>query len=237
MLIFLAVDEYHVIQDYDRVFDAKYADLGTLFVKITNIIEKSNISLNDLKRILIFSYPEYKSEIKTKESVEDVLYVVRRYTSLDNPSHLEAIAKHFDLHEATRLIKEYDDSIDQFCKDIPVKHAYGKEFMKDFQGNCLKSETVKFVLDWKPDEKRLADIKRLLKKAFHEMASNVKVMVVYEGNSIIVVCYAPPHLSGVLTRLVEENEIDLLNEDVIAVSICGFMVIKRNLKTEVSTSI
>ena len=235
-MIFIAVDEYRIELHNDRMFDAKYTDLGILFCNIIDIIKKSTVSLADLKQFLTFSYPEYESEIETKESVEDVLKVVRRYTSLDNPSHLEGIAKRFNLQEATRLIKEYDDSIDQFCKDIPVKHVYSKEFMKDFQGNCLKSETVKFVLDWKPDDKRLADIKRLLKKAFHEMASNVKVMVVYEGNSIIVVCYAPPHLSGVLIRLVEENEIDLLNEDVISVSICGFMVIKRNLKTEVSNS-
>ena len=116
---------------------------------------------------------------------------------------LRCIAKHFDLQEAGGLIKLYDDSISRFCEEIPVEHSYAQDFMEHFRGKCLKSETVKFVLDWKADEKSLNDIRGILKKAFHKMAHNVKVMVVSEGNSIIVICYAPPHLAAVLTRLVE----------------------------------
>ena len=226
-------EEYRISQVYKGKFQDKRGELGTLFVKIREIIDKSKVSLDELKEFLIVSYSELQNEIDTCESIKDVLKVVRAYTSLDDPSYLRCIAKHFHLQEAGGLIKLYDDSISRFCEEIPVEHSYAQDFMEHFRGKCLKSETVKFVLDWKADEKSLNDIRGILKKAFHKMAHNVKVMVVSEGNSIIVICYAPPHLAAVLTRLVEENEVDLIDEGVISVSICGYMVIKRDLQKEV----
>ena len=175
-----------------------------------------------------------RCEVAASESLLEILNIVGDYTSLCNISYLEQIAEHFKLKEASNLIKTYDESIETFRKEIPVKHACGQIFMAHFNKHLLKSQTVRFVLEWKADEKTLSDIQSVLRKAFHEHVSQVRINVVTRGSSIIVICYAPLHLHEVLTQLVKQNEEVLLEEDVISISIGGCVVLKRDMEKEVS---
>ena len=124
--------------------------------------------------------------------------------------------------------------METFCKEIPVKHAYGQIFMEHFNKHLLKSQTVRFVLEWEADKKTVSDIQSVLRKVFHEHASQVKVKVVTDGSSIVVICYAPLHLHEVLTQLVKQNGEELLEEDVISITIGGWVVLKRDTEKEVS---
>ena len=161
--------------------------------------------------------------------------VVCDYTSLTNTKLLEAVAKRYDLQDAIDLIKKFDKSIDDFCQKIKTQHIYGQDFMEHSHKNLQRSdlEEVKFVLEWEGDKTTLSDIQSLLRKAFHENARHIMVKVVNEGNSIIVICYAPSHLCEELIRLVLNNKEELRNEKVLSVSIGGFVIIKKETEDKV----
>ena len=159
--------------------------------------------------------------------------IVCDYTSLTNTKLLEAVAKRYDLQDAILLIEEFDKSIDEFCEKIKTQHIYGQDFMKHSNKNLLKSEQVKFVLEWEGDKTTLSDIQSLLRKAFHDNARHVMVKVVNEGNSIIVICYAPLHLHEELIRVVKNKEEDLRNKKVLSVTIGELVIIKRETEDKV----
>ena len=161
--------------------------------------------------------------------------IVCDYTSLTNTKLLEAVAKRYDLQDAIRLIEEFEKSIDEFCEKIKNQHIYGQDFMEHSHTDLQRSdlEEVKFVLEWKGDETTLSDIQSLLRKAFHDKTRYVIVKVVNEGNSIIVICYAPSHFHEELIRLVKHNEEDLRKEEVRSVTIGGFVIIIRETEDKV----
>ena len=199
--------------------------------KVTKILKNKPVSLEDLKYFLSL----YRKNAEAAKSLNDAMRVICDYTSLTNTKLLEAVAKEFNLQDAIHLIEEFNKSIDEFCKRIQTQHIYGLDFMKHSHKNLLKSnlEEVKFVLEWKGDETTLSDIQSLLRKAFHDNARHVMVKVVNEGNSIIVICYAPLHLHEELTRLVKDSEEELRNKKVLSVSIGGYVIIKRETEDKV----
>ncbi|XP_019858256.1 PREDICTED: uncharacterized protein LOC109586504 [Amphimedon queenslandica] len=66
-----------------------------------------------------------------------------------------------------------------------------------------------FVLKWNPSEHSLSSIRALLWKTFKD--NQVEVVVIKEGNSIIVTCYAPHYLMESLLVTARDN-VDLLKE-------------------------
>ena len=199
---------------------------------MTKILKNKPVSLDDLKYFLSL-YQELRKDTEAAESLIDAMRIVSDNTSLTNTKRLEAVAKEFDLQDAISLIEEFNKLIDEFCETIQTQHIYGQDFMKHSHKNLLKSEQVKFVLEWEGDKTTLSDIQSLLRKAFHDNARHVMVKVVNEGNSIIVICYAPLHLHEALIRLVKDNEEDLRNEKVVSVTIGGFIIIKRETEDKV----
>ena len=205
-----------------------------LFGEVMQLLRKQEVSLDDLKCFLNFSYPEYSVEVENSKSVGKVLEVVRAYTSLDNIHRLEAVVTYFKLEGGKALIQSYNESIEQFCKDISIHHAYGQSLMDCFEKHLLKSETIVFVLQWDKEDKVLHDVRGLFIKAFGRLADDIEVNVVFQGNSIVVVCYAPSHLHGVLINLVQDKEEDLIQEKIISVSFGRCLILKREENRKVS---
>ena len=231
---FTLLVEYDVSKKYEEQFLRKRNELGILFGKVMQLLKNQEISLEDLKYCLNFSCPECSKEVENSKSVGKVLEVVRTYTSLDNIRRLEAIVTYFKLEGGEALIQKYNESIEQFCKDISIHHAYGQSLMRSFEKHLLKSETIVFVLQWDKEEKVLHDVRGLFTRAFGRLADNIEVNVVFQGNSIVIVCYAPSHLHGVLISLVQDNEEDLIKEKIISVSIGGCVILKREENEKVS---
>ena len=223
---------YIISEYYQSQFEEKRKELHILITKMIKILKDNTISLEGLKYFLSLR-PEFRDAARAAKSIEEAMIVVSDHTSLINTKHLQAVAENFELQEAINLIKIFDDSIEAFCKKIPTEHSYGQDFMKHSRKNLRKSEKVEFILEWEGDNTTLSDIQSLLRKAFHYEAKHVIVKVVNEGNSIIVICYAPPHLHEELIRLVKDNKEDLRNEKVLSVTIGGFVVIKRKTEDQV----
>ena len=195
-------------------------------------LKDNKVCLTDMKAFLNL-FPQMKEEATAAESIEAAMGVVYSHTSLINTSHLETVAEKFKLQDAIRLIKEFNDSIDEFCSRIKTEHIYGRDFMEN--KNLQESEEVKFVLEWEGDKSTLSDIRSLLARAFHEKARHVIVKVVNQGNSIIVFCYAPPHLHEELKRIVTEsdNKGYLREMEILSITIGGFKILKRETKDKV----
>ena len=225
--VYTFVVQYDVSRSYEEEFMHRRSELGMLFSNVMELLKAKKTSLDDLKSYLSFSYPECSVEVENAKSVSKVLEVVRAYTSLDNIHRLEAIVIHCQLEGGNVLIKQYKESIEQFCKDIPIRHAYGQSLMDRFEKHLLKSETIVFVLQWDNEDKVLHDVRGLFPKAFGRLADDIEVNVVFKSDSIHVVCYAPSHLHGVLTGLVQDNEVDLMKEKIISITIGGCLILQR----------
>ena len=217
---------YKISQKYHSEFDRMRGKLRILISGVTKSLKEKTVPLDDLKDFLSY-YPELKEKAEAAESIEAAMRVVCDHTSLINTAHLEIIAERFKLQDAISLIEKFNKSIDAFCKTIQTEHIYGQDFMEN--KNLHELEEVKFVLEWEGDESTLSDIQALLAKAFHDKARHVMVKVVNKGNSIIVFCYAPPHLHKELKRLVMSNKEDLRKMKVLSVTIGGFLILEREM--------
>ena len=204
--------------------------LHILIADVWQILKENEISLENLKFFLNL-YPELRKDVRDAESLEDMMTIVGDCTSLINVKYLKAISKYFKLQDKINpLITAFDKSIEEFCKTIQTKHIYGQDFMKQHSCKHLdESGEVKFVLEWDGDETTLSDIQVLLKRAFRNVARHVMLKVVNEGNSIIVICYAPIHLHEELKRLVTSNEGDLRKMKVLSATIGGFEILEREM--------
>ena len=225
-------ESYVISEYYQYQFEEKRKELHILITKMIKILKDNAISLEGLKYFLSLR-PEFRDDARAATLIEEAMIVVSDHTSLINTTHLKAVAENFELQEAINLIKIFDDSIEAFCKRIPTEHSYGQDFMKHSRKNLLKPEKVEFILEWEGDKTTLSDIQSLLRKAFHDNARHVMVKVVNEGNSIIVICYAPLHLHEELIRLVKDREEDLRNEKVLSVTIGGYVIIERETEDKV----
>ena len=226
------LNSYVIPEYYQSQFEEMRKKLHILITKIIKSLKDNTISLKSLKYFLSLR-PEFRDAARAAKSIEGAMIVVSDHTSLINTKHLQAVAENFELQVAIKLIKKFDGSVEAFCKRIPTQHSYGQDFMKHSCKNLLKPEEVEFVLEWEGDKTTLSDIQSLLRKAFHYEAKNVIVKVVNEGNSIIVICYAPPHLHEELIRLIKDSEDVLRNEKVLSVTIGGFVIIKRKTEDKV----
>ena len=225
---------FKVSENYRWQFEKKRDELATLVNKVEENLKTNEISLDDLKS-LFNRHHKLWNDIRSTTSLEEAVNIIFNHTSLINTHYLLKIAKTFKLQAAIDLINQYNSSIDEFCKEIPTQHAYGQMFMT--HSHLYQSETVEFVLEWDDDDKTLNDIQCLLRKAFCDYSEYVMVTTLSSGNSVIVICYAPPHLHGELKTLVNANEAELRKDKVLSITIGGDIILKREPEIKVRMSV
>ena len=169
------------------------------------------------------TFPELKPQLSIAESFNDIMYIVREKCTTINIVHLEGIVDHFNIEEAKVLITTYKSEVDKLCKEIKVRVCENEDFMTG-SSSLLKCETIEFVIEWRTDEHTLEEIRKLLWKAFGNMAKRILVNKTKEGNSIIVICYAPRYMMDVLLKEAEKNLSQLKEMGIIKLSI-GYNVI------------
>ena len=184
--------------------------------------------LNDLKLFLSLSFPELAAELETAELIEEVLTIFSCHTSLINVFHMKAIADYCKLDTFTTHIQEYDDALDQFCKEVFLKELYGLIFVYKSCRFRLQSETIEFTLNSSIEDNSLYDIKQMLVCAFQVMVHHIMLQTVsINGDEISLFCFAPFYLSGELVRLVQNNKDELMKRGVLGANIAGLVVISR----------
>ena len=184
-------------------FDNMRAKFGTFKFRILLLVAVKVLPLNIFKTFLQQCYPELELKLSTAESVQSALAIVLTKCNIINVSAVENIVQFYNIPEAQKLIVKYKEEVNQFCSKIPLDFLLNKRLSTDI--GSLTCETVQFVLDWKPDEHSLVDIRRLLKKAFTDINKRLIVQVTCPVNSIIIILYAPHHLLTALFLEVQNN--------------------------------
>ncbi|XP_019860598.1 PREDICTED: uncharacterized protein LOC109588939, partial [Amphimedon queenslandica] len=181
--------------------------LGILIDDIVPLIEKSIPSVDHLKFFLGRCRRDLKPRLKDANSFDDVMEVIEDECSITNVALLETIVNKYSIQDAGDMILAYQTHLDEFCENKLT--MFCNHQLKRLSSSLLTCETIKFVLKWNPSEHSLSSISALLWKTFKD--NQVEVIVIKEGNSIIVTCYAPHYLMESLLVTARDN-IDMLKE-------------------------
>ena len=187
---------------------------GNLMEEVVPIVVKSVKSISSLralKKYLDRCFPELTHQLERAKSFKNIMDLVEDKCTIINVACLEAIVDHYNITEAKKHIEDFKKLVDDFCEKIKANICYNQSFKVDSFSHLLICETIVFVLEWDADKRKIGDIKRLLAKAFKDLVNNVQVRAINEGESIIVTCYAPQHMMGILLMTAKES-LDQLKE-------------------------
>ncbi|XP_019863846.1 PREDICTED: uncharacterized protein LOC109593016 [Amphimedon queenslandica] len=211
-------------------FDRMDHKLGTLIHNTIPLIKAAIPSVDDLKTYIGRCQKKLKLRLKDANSFDDVMEVIEDECSITNVALLETIVNKYSIQDAGDMILAYQTHLDEFCKNKLT--MFCDHQLKKLSFSLLTCETIKFVLKWNPDDHSFSNIKALLWKTFKD--NQVEVVVIKEGNSIIVTCYAPHYLMESLLVTARDN-VDMLKEmGLISLTIGYYTVYDEHAIDEVS---
>ncbi|XP_019858072.1 PREDICTED: uncharacterized protein LOC100632133 isoform X2 [Amphimedon queenslandica] len=210
---------------HQSMFDEVRGHFGILRHKIVPLITKSISSVEELKSFLQLSFPELSAELSNAESINNIMNVVVKKCRVNNISMIKIIVIRFEITEAKPLISEYEEEVKTLCGSLKDFISQNKpEHFNDF-------ETIQFTLGWEPEEHSLDDIRNLLEEAFKELNKRIIVRSIHQGNSIIIICYAPHHLLAALLLKAQDNLTVLMKEfSLIRLTIGHYTVYDERIK-------
>ena len=180
--------QIHLSPIYQYKFDQMRVVFGIFISTVAPLIDKSISSLKELKMYLRMCFRELKPQLSIAESFDDVMDLVEEKCTIINIACLETIIEHYNIEEAKSHIKHYKLKVDEFCEEVKISVCENKDFMTG-PSTLLKCETIKFILEWEPDEHTLSEIRELLSYTFRDMANRVIVAIITEGNISIAHMY------------------------------------------------
>ena len=212
------------------MFDRTKVALGNLLDSLAPLISK--VPLADLIAYIRRCYPELAPQLAHAPTSKDVVELIENKCSIINIVILEAIVQRFSITEAADYILAYKMSLEEFCENSLTMCCNVQ--LKPLSSSLLICDTIKFILEWKPDQRTLADIKALLWKAFKNSTKCVSVIVIKDDSSISVTCYAPHHLMDVLLVTVQDNVELLKDMGLTYLSIGYYTVYDKRIREKVS---
>ena len=203
---------------YKRDFILLQDKFGTLFRSISKAV-KSQVPVDNLKKYLCETFPEFKISLQEASTTDDVMEAVRNQSSLTDVTYFDRIDDHFNL-QMTQEIYRYCDPLDSFCQDTLDNHSYVRSFREDYPRYILSSDKIVFQLQWKANEKTLKDIRDVLQTSFRHLADRVQIVVIEDG-SVVVVCWVPRYLMEELVRHASARVHSLVKMGVVKLTIGG----------------
>ena len=184
---------------YQTDFDGIKRKFLSLHLRISKILANNGcVTLENLKELLAF-YSELKGPLQAAETITSVMDIVQQHSSVINCSYLQHIAEHFNLPDVSKEIDAYSNLVDEFCQQKITQHSYVKSFMAEQQNHILSTQTLTLKLEWKPaDDKTLADIQSLIRKAFKSLSDHVHVVVIKEGSVTSDLLRSSSYIMGTL---------------------------------------
>ena len=222
----------YVSEVHSQSFVKAQIKFGKLRHDIFSMIAKKVPLTDEFKKYLQRCFPGLNDELVNATSIEVAIDAVERKCSIINIAPLEAITDEYEFAEAKEKIKNYNKDIDDFCSDMKVKLLLDKKL--SLAVSSLTCERVEFVLEWKPDEHTLDDIRRLLIKAFEDLNKRIIVRSIHEGKSISIICYASHHLLSALFLEAKDNLTVLIKEfNLISLTIGHYTVYDKRIRYKV----
>ena len=192
---------YTVSAEYKEDFIDLQDSFGNVF---DSLCSRSHVSVAALKEYLCQNFPELVLPLRDVFTIDNVIEIVRKNSSLTDLAYVKVISKHFDLQEMKQKIDDYCRKLDSFCQHTLDNHSYVRSFREDYPRYILTFDKIVFQLQWKANEKTLKDIRDVLQKSFGHLADRVQIVVIEDG-SVVVVCWAPRYLMKELVRHASES--------------------------------
>ena len=174
---------------------------GIAFYNICKAITQCNNppSFSEVKMLLQKCFQQIKEIFDNCQSVSDLLDVVQKKCTLINISCIKELVNELKIKDAEAHIQTYEQTIDDFCKNVSVTLCLQETFRVANVPSPLQCETINFVLDWDPDQCTLDDIRDILSMTFEkELSKKVLINVMKQNNSITVTCTFPLSLTAFL---------------------------------------
>ena len=153
-----------------------------------------------------------------------LLQIMTEECSLIDISLLGGIVERFEIQEAKPIIKQYTMMLDDFCKNVSL---HFNELILNYP--ILDGERITIEVNKKVNDKTLNDIDDLLHIAFEKLSHNVKVVVIRESNSFIIICSFPLILTDLLVASAFKN-IELLKDEGVQQLTIGYVNVYSNNK-------
>ena len=169
----------------------------------------------------LFVYLKSAKQV-TKASL---LQIMTEKCSLIDISLLGGIVERFEIQEAKPIIKQYMMMVDDFCKNVSL---HFNELISNYP--ILDGERITIEVNKKVDNITLNDIDDLLHIAFEELSHIVKVVVIRESNSFIIVCSFPLILTDLLIEAAINNIDELLEDEGVQQLTIGYVNVYSNNK-------
>ena len=167
---------------------------GNTFTKIHETLSAHNYPLESLKSNFLSCYRYLEEQVSECNSIKDLmLNVVQKKCSLIDISILCFLVNLTGIAEAKQHVENYQKDVGAFCEKMNVRFALKESFPilpGGGHSSPLKVETIKVVVDWDNDEDdqhTLKDVKLLLADAFGRLSIHVKLHVINESNSIVII--------------------------------------------------
>ena len=182
---------------------------GTTFTKVHEALSRHNYPLESLKSHFLSCYRYLKPQVSECNTIKDfVLNIVQKKCELTDISLLSKLVELTEIPEAKQHVEYYQLDVDKFCEEMNVRFALRESFLPNGCSPPLKVETIKVTVDWDKDEDdqhTLNDVKLLLSDAFGRLHIYVKLNVVHQSNSIVIICSFPIHLTSLLIAEATSN--------------------------------
>ena len=180
-----------------------------------------HISLEEMKDYFIG-----EEDLPNFGTREDIQKFVMEKSSLIDIHMLVGMVEHFEINKAKPIIEKYQKMVDEFCKNVPLRLSLN-EIISSYP--ILDGEKIVIKVVRKIDDKTLKDIDDLLHIAFEKLSRKVKLVVIRESNSFIVICSFPLILTDFLIATAIKN-IELLKDEGVQQLTIGYVKVYSNNK-------
>ena len=219
-------------EKYRKDFEDIQNRFVKLFDEVAEMLEnEESINIKRLKGY-VSKIPEMKDSLDNAHTISDIIDIIQEHSSFTCCSHLEGVARRFNISAATEKIESYYQFMNEFCQCKLTHHIYMKPFLTAKPTDFTPSTTITFKLRWSPAKKTLSDIQHLLQQAFDEQNVFVHIVVV-RGGSVRVICCAPQYLMTELVRLAQKNRELLVESSVTYLRVGDTIVVDTSDRNEV----
>ena len=223
---FLTV-EIPIYQSMSNEFTFIRTSLGSMMYDVCEAIKKAQPDIERMKRLIGSCNHDLKPKLAECRNISDILSVAEEECSLTDVNLLETMVEKFNVKEAEKYIGEYKATLKEFLENTPIARCLKEKFDAVKTHPLLKCETVTYIFDWRPSEKKLSEIREILSLLSGKF---VRIRYIDTGHSIVVTCSFPYSLLGVLIARVMENLQLLKDKGLIKLTI-GYWTIWEKEKT------
>ena len=210
--------------------------LGGLVLTIQKEVKSAGIEFDDLKQLLILSYP-FKKEIQESENFSHIFIAVRKHCSPANIEVLVQIVSHFKLSNAQIAIQEYEVEKENYRKKL-LSATFAQELKKEAEligHNPTPDCTITLKLNWARDEpSTVKEFEIEIKNLFLDYSQYIHLCEVAEGCIFVTMC-APKPLMGALVKMAKTRLPYLFDIGVILLQIGDETILDKREEKDVWT--